>query len=499
MPPSRWWRPLVVALLVPAPLHAGAVLHEFATAGNAIVLAFSPDGSLLAAPAGGVLHVWDTRTGKEVRRIPEESGAGVWTVAFAADGRTVFTPLADGSVAGWSVATGKRTHRFEGHSAVVWCLAVSPDGRLLASASEDQTVRLWDAATGKELRRLDHGCGVWPVGFAPDGRTLASATSEGTLFLWDVGTGRERGRFAAEAGAWPVLFGPDGHTLAAVRWQGTEVRLWDRAGREQRTFEIAGGAGWNLAFSPDGRTLAASGPGDTVRLFESATGLERLRLAGHRAAVDAVAFAPDGRAVAGAGRDGRVLLWDVTGRAAPGRHPAPVALTDRDLGRLCDDLAGADASRAYRALWALAAVPGPATPLLARRARAAAGPRADPGRVARLIAALDDDRFEEREKASRELEQLGPAVTAALRQALEANPGAEPARRLEALLERLARGGISPQALAGRRAVEALEQIGTPEARRVLEQLADEGVAPEVRDEARTSLRRLAGRPAPKP
>ena len=57
--------------------------------------------------------------------------------------------------------------------------------------------------------------------------------------------------------------------------------------------------------------------------------------------------------------------------------------------------------------------------------------------VARWLAALDAEEFEDRERASGELEKQGVAVIAALRKALEAKPPAESRRRIGLLLAKL--------------------------------------------------------------
>jgi hypothetical protein len=99
-----------------------------------------------------------------------------------------------------------------------------------------------------------------------------------------------------------------------------------------------------------------------------------------------------------------------------------------------------------------------------------------------------------REKAQKELEDLGGLAESSLRQTLANKPTLEVRRRVQALLERL-RGPVSrPELLQSLRAVAVLEDIGTPEARRLLEELS-KGV-PEARltREASASRRRLEQR-----
>jgi hypothetical protein len=128
-------------------------------------------------------------------------------------------------------------------------------------------------------------------------------------------------------------------------------------------------------------------------------------------------------------------------------------------------------------------------PFLAERVRPAVAP--DAKRVARLLADMDDERFEVREQASRELEGLGVLAEPALRQALAGRPPAEARRRLTALLEKTAGATPTPEEARAIRAVEALEQAGTAAALRLLTDLA--GGVPEARltREARAALQRL--------
>jgi hypothetical protein len=215
---------------------------------------------------------------------------------------------------------------------------------------------------------------------------------------------------------------------------------------------------------------------------------------GHRGGLRSGAFSPDGRKIFSGCQDTTVLVWDVTGRAAAGR-PEDRRLSPRELEDLRADLAATDASRAHRALWTLTAAPGQAVALFRSRLRPVVA--ADPARVGQLLADLDSDAFAVRDRATRELQEMGEAALPALRKALTGRPPLDRRRRAERLLERLT--GWSPEQLYALRAVEVLEQIGSPEARQLLEALA--AGLPEARltREAKASLQRLAHRSADRP
>ena len=70
--------------------------------------------------------------------------------------------------------------------------------------------------------------------------------------------------------------------------------------------------------------------------------------------------------------------------------------------------------------------------------------------LARLIRQLDNDSFEEREKASAELEKLGKEAEDSMRKALADNPPVEVKVRLERLLENIKPGAVAPSGCAGR-------------------------------------------------
>ena len=112
-------------------------------------------------------------------------------------------------------------------------------------------------------------------------------------------------------------------------------------------------------------------------------------------------------------------------------------------------------------------------------------------RIRGWIADLDSEQFATREAATAELTKLDRAAEPALRQALAKKPPLEQRRRIERLLERLATPG---RKLHAARVTTVLEQIGTAEARKVLEALADEPAETLLSREARESLKRMGGK-----
>jgi tricorn protease-like protein len=458
-------------------------------------IAISADSKTLAsASKDKTVKLWDLTTGKE-RATLKGHTSPVLAVAIAADGKTLASASADGTVKLWDLAAGKEQASLKGHASGDLSVAITADAHTLVSGGD--SVKLWDLATAKERITLDTG-GIRSLAITPDGQALATCGARRTVTLWDVATGRARGLLTGlRGGPLAVAFTADGKTLAVGGTNGM-TQLWEVAtGKERATLKGHAFHVRSVAFSPDGRTLACGGGEDgsrggaELKLWDLTTLREWATLKGDFDIIWAVAFTPDGTTLAAAeGFDTTIRLWDVSGLRRAGRLPA-VSLTKQELETLWADLADADASRAYQSIGALAAAPGQAVPLLRARLRPVAG--ADPKQLAQWIADLDSDQFDVREHGARALEELGEAAGPALRKALAGRISAEARKRAEQLLADLEQPAAAPKRLRVLRAIEVLEHLGTAEARQVLQALA--GGLPQARltQEAKASLRRLAG------
>jgi hypothetical protein len=276
----------------------------------------------------------------------------------------------------------------------------------------------------------------------------------------------------------------------AVRW---EVGLWDvsNGARLKHLKQLNTSA--SVRFSPDSRTLLSSDPQGVIHLREVATGEERATFKGHLSGswTSGLVLSADGRILVSTGGDAQLLVWDLTGRMPDGQwHPTHLSPQQRRAA--WEQLASADAKAAYLAMWQLSADVEGTVALLREQVRPIVQPK--PGQVARCLAALDADAFAERERAAKELEQLGQPIAADLRQVLSQKPTLEVRRRIEALLEKL-EGLPQGRQLQALRAVEALEHIDTPDAHRLLKSLSEGAAGARLTEEARQALRRLKARP----
>jgi WD40 repeat protein/beta-lactamase regulating signal transducer with metallopeptidase domain len=507
---------------------------------SAVVL--SPDGKTAVSwGADRVVRSWEAATGKPLGAFA--APAGTRMAAFSGDGRTVALANADNTIRLHDTTTGKEVSRLKGHPGGTTALAFAPDGKVLASRGRgDNTVRLHDVVRGVELRQLtiepkrrpqqgmviilgfpgQDTLGTGPgLAFSPDGKLVvaplaANGDRSNTLVLLDTATGKQLRKIESPRPIVSYAFSPDGRSIAAENTDRT-VTLWEVAsGKEQGRLgeAVAGqpqpggarmalnvavegfpgpsaapGGPVGLSFSPDGRTLAVRGAAGLVRFWDLAADKEAGRLKGHAGRVATVAFGPGGKTLASGSDDTTILLWDTAGIRKGLSKPPAVELTAADLDELWGTLAGADAVKARQGVRKLAGAAGQAVPFLGKHLKPAA--RVDPRKIDGWIADLESEKFAVRKAAIASLLKTGEQAVPALKKVLASKPPLETRKRVEELLDQLTGGTLTGEQLRVVRAVEALERIGTPEAKRLLRSLADgaPGALPTL--EAQAALDRL--------
>ena len=250
-----------------------------------------------------------------------------------------------------------------------------------------------------------------------------------------------------------------------------------------------------FTFSADGSVFAVAGS-DSLRFWETASWKEVGSIAAvkdipgptDRPRAAALAFSPDGRTLATGHSDSTILLWDASLRGGVRDGP----LTANQVKSLWTDLAGADAGKAYAAIWQFADDPQHSVPYLRERLRGSVPPAADT--IVKLLRELDNSAFATREAADKKLRDLGEPAVSVLRTALSTGLPAEAKRRVEAILADIdPTRPLTGDRLRERRAIGVLELAGTPEAREVPERLS-RGSESRQTQAAKEALRRLGKR-----
>jgi WD40 repeat protein len=289
--------------------------------------ALSSDGNILAAGGGdtrgGILKLWDTKTGKEIASLPGYTDY-LFALVFSRDGKTLAS--AGASVQVWDVGTHTQIHKFGNRNSWPGTLAFSQDGKRLASASSSQT-HVWDVKTGKEItswKRKDYSRGA--MALSPDLATLANGDYQ-EIDLCDSASGKISGTLSEHRGEVNFLsYSEDGKTLvAASSWYSDhtsnhkgDLKLWDVASRSERvSFKGPFGRILQARLSPDGKILALLDSPELrvipdIKLIEIATGRQTIIRKRPDYSFMSLAFTRDGRLlVVGTSDESTLKLWQV--------------------------------------------------------------------------------------------------------------------------------------------------------------------------------------------
>ena len=290
---------------------------------------FTPDGRyLVSASNDKLIRVWDLETGKTVRTLRGQIGAGhegkIFAMALSPDGRWLaaagFMGISGNEpIRLYDFTSGKLVTLLKGHTNVVSALAFSPDNRYLVSGSGDNNAIIWNL----ESKPLDldgsklsgHTDRIYAVAFTPDSQRVVTGSLDHSLRLWQVQDGGLISTLKGHTNkVRSVAISPQEDIIASGSRDYT-IRLWDgRTGQFIKTLANQGTQVGSLSFSPDGRYLVSgvSSAPTNCHVWSIPDGKEIVTYRGHDNIVLATAVSPDGRVVAtGGGNNQEIHLWSL--------------------------------------------------------------------------------------------------------------------------------------------------------------------------------------------
>ncbi len=260
--------------------------------GGDLSVAYSPDGSMLAAgmntPDRAPVQIIDAiRNRPLARQLPTLAGpAAVTDITFSGDGRSVAATFHAPPAPGASDRAGGATR--------------SADFALV-----------WNPRRGDNPHRVDLPSGLHGLAVSKDARTVYTSWP---LTAYDVSTSRQLWRSPLR-GLQHLDLNRAGTLLTMPEWddaKNNNVVLVDaRTGELRRRLVGHREQTGDVRFSPAGSTVASLANDNTVLIWDAQRGrvLDRLEAG----TVNAVAFSPDGRKLVTGGEDSAVRVWDLRG------------------------------------------------------------------------------------------------------------------------------------------------------------------------------------------
>ncbi len=288
-------------------------------------LAFSPDGTAIAAPAGhqGVM-LWKTlASGAKSAVIKPKIVCK--RIAFAPNGKILYT--GNDQLCAFDIADDDRTLVWIPNWAALW-FGVSPDGtRLVVAENPKDTqhtrVTVWDTESlDKPMREVASPSMVYtPPLFLPasDRFILVEGVFRPSR-VWEyrcVICSLQTGVIVEQSEPLPdcpdqVVISPDGASLASRTRE--VIRVYPAGGRWKDIPTFANDSKkqfTGIAYHPSGKFIAATSNDQTVKLYDTATWELAKTFTWDIGRMRSIAFSPDGTLAAAGSDSGKVVVWDV--------------------------------------------------------------------------------------------------------------------------------------------------------------------------------------------
>jgi WD40 repeat protein len=232
-------------------------------------LAWSPDGTMLAASSGKVLRLWAYAPGEEPQLAGEAPAhkTTISALAWMLRGGGVLSACYGGAWL-WNIGHDKPVRPFPYEGALL-SIAVSPSGEYLASGNLDGSVHLFRTDNEQNWHMSGYPMKVTSVRFAYDGLNLFTASGP-ALVSWDMkkfeGTG---GRlFKGHLGWIQEIACHPSRSIVATAGDDGLVCLWEpQTTKPMLSQEVNKSGGLScVAWSPKGMWLAIGANDGTVSL-----------------------------------------------------------------------------------------------------------------------------------------------------------------------------------------------------------------------------------------
>jgi WD40 repeat protein len=265
-------------------------------------LAWHPDGRRLAVIYDDArIHLWDVRVGQEVAAPWGEYSDGGAVAAFNEAGDRLLSYDWSRQAHLWDALSGRRLMTLPG----VFVPQFSRDGTLLGTQQLGNRLRLWRVVPGREFRVFRHRTGEGlqflevPVPHAA-GRVLAAVSQEGPCFF-DLASGEELAWARLRSPgitSWRGFLSPGGWLMSepsgSLYWPARPDPVRDGVLRVGPPSALSGTGQSGISFSPDGKILVMADGDGALVLNRDAAAPYRFRV-GPQHNVRDTAVSPDKR------------------------------------------------------------------------------------------------------------------------------------------------------------------------------------------------------------
>lgn len=283
---------------------------------------WSPDGKLIAVSSSTTIRLYE-ELGSQFMRILGTRGADA--VAFSPDG-TKLAAFRYGEIDVYNIATGQTVSTMSttnDKGGVPTGLAYSSDGKSIYSSDwSGGGIHIWDASTGTVKHSMTIGDRATTLATSRDGTQLAVGNAAGDVMIWDTSPGvpvQNTISFAAGSSIWvnSMAYNLDGTELAVTNQY--RISIYNPKTADLiRNLGIGKSLVFSVAYSPKGNLIAWGDEQSLIHLANPDTGASLRTIQNPHGSVSALRFSPDGSMVLSLSNDQGVRVWDVSTGALRG-------------------------------------------------------------------------------------------------------------------------------------------------------------------------------------
>jgi len=277
-------------------------------------------GDIISASDDKTIRVWDSKTGKEKRKILGQIGKGNEGKIFA----IALSPNEEYLAVGgyfrkghhhtriYNYKTGKLIKLLKSHTNVVYDLAFDKDGKYLISGSADKTAKIWRVKDFKLLDTIQfHKKHIHGVGILKKGKRYFALTAgfDRKIALYDIKKRKVVKSDKKDYLLKDIAISKQHITLAG---KGREIQIYDHSLKPVKTI-FSDTSPSKVSYSPNGKFLIAGArkPPYSVNVYSVIDDYEmRSSFKKHKSLITAIAFLDLQTVVSGGANNNEIFIWN---------------------------------------------------------------------------------------------------------------------------------------------------------------------------------------------
>lgn len=147
---------------------------------------FKPNGEHFASSSNDkTIRIWTPEKASPIRTI--DAQIIMHAIRFLPDNVRLVSGGADGILRLWDTDAGAELRSYRGHTGSVQCVVIASGGTRMISGGEDGKLILWDIESGRQLQTIPaHSKAVRSVSMSADDLRLVSCSTDGSVKRWTL-------------------------------------------------------------------------------------------------------------------------------------------------------------------------------------------------------------------------------------------------------------------------------------------------------------------------